>query len=78
MSAIVSFFPPSAASSGNARALLLPAPLAHAIWRGDELGREAQEVMPTGWQGLDDDLAGGGWAGRAPGAPWAEQRPAAR
>ncbi len=32
-----------------------------AIWRCTEFGSVVSEVVPTGWNGLDQELPGGGW-----------------
>lgn len=39
----------------------LPAEVAAALWRGDELGSSVTRVMRTGWPALDEALPGGGW-----------------
>ena len=35
--------------------------VAAAIWRGNELGSSVTQVIPTGWDELDQELPGGGW-----------------
>ena len=39
----------------------LPVHVAAAIWRGNELGSSVTQVIPTGWDELDQELPGGGW-----------------
>lgn len=39
----------------------MPASVEAALWRGDQLGRSASEVCPTGFAELDAQLPGGGW-----------------
>ena len=39
----------------------LPAEVAAAIWRGNELGSSVTRVAQTGWPVLDQELPGGGW-----------------
>ena len=39
----------------------LPASVAAAIWRGNELGSTVQATVPSGWRELDTELPGGGW-----------------
>lgn len=39
----------------------LPAAVAAAIWRGNELGSTVTEVVSAGWPELDQELPGGGW-----------------
>ena len=38
----------------------LPVHVAAAIWRGNELGSSVTQVIPTGWDELDQELPGGG------------------
>ena len=42
-------------------ALPLPAAVAAAVWRGDDVGQAAGPVVPSGWDALDRELPGGGW-----------------
>ena len=42
----------------------LPPEVEASIWRGDQLGRGAELVVPTGFAGLDAELPGGGWGCR--------------
>ena len=53
------------ASAGKAQQILqpgvLPAAVAALLWRGDQLGRAAATVVPTGFAALDAELPGGGW-----------------
>ena len=39
----------------------LPPHLARQVWRGGQLGRTAERVVPTGQAALDAELPGGGW-----------------
>jgi hypothetical protein len=39
----------------------LPPHLARQVWRGGQLGRSANRVVPTGHAALDAELPGGGW-----------------
>ena len=39
----------------------LPADLASAIWRADELGQSTSAVLSSGFAALDAELPGGGW-----------------
>ncbi len=39
----------------------LPAAVAAAIWRGNELGSSVTKVIAAGWAELDKELPGGGW-----------------
>lgn len=39
----------------------LPAQVAAALWRGNELGSTVTRVVKTGWETLDLELPGGGW-----------------
>ncbi|RZL04162.1 MAG: translesion DNA synthesis-associated protein ImuA [Rubrivivax sp.] len=39
----------------------LPAEVAAALWRGNELGSNVTRVIGTGWSALDGELPGGGW-----------------
>lgn len=39
----------------------LPAAVAAALWRGNELGSTVTRVAGTGWPALDHELPGGGW-----------------
>ena len=43
----------------------LPAAVAAALWRGDQLGSPVSAVWPSGFAGLDAHLPGGGWPGHA-------------
>ena len=43
----------------------LPATVAAALWRGDQLGSPVSAVWPSGFAGLDAHLPGGGWPGHA-------------
>ena len=40
---------------------VLPAAVAALLWRGDQLGRSAASIVPTGFAALDAELPGGGW-----------------
>jgi protein ImuA len=42
----------------------LPAAVAAALWRGDQLGGSVSTVWPSGFAVLDAELPGGGWPGR--------------
>ena len=60
------FLPPSRqASACKAQQILqpgvLPAAVAALLWRGDQLGRSVENVVPTGFAALDAELPGGGW-----------------
>lgn len=39
----------------------LPSDVEAAVWRGNSLGRQAAEVVSSGWDALDAELPGGGW-----------------
>lgn len=41
----------------------LPAAVAAALWRGDQLGSPVSAVWPSGFAALDAQLPGGGWPG---------------
>ncbi|MBU7573626.1 MAG: translesion DNA synthesis-associated protein ImuA [Hydrogenophaga sp.] len=41
----------------------LPAAVAAALWRGDQLGAPVSAVWPSGFAALDAQLPGGGWPG---------------
>ncbi len=41
----------------------LPAAVAAALWRGDQLGAPVSAVWPSGFVALDAQLPGGGWPG---------------
>jgi protein ImuA len=43
----------------------LPAAVAAALWRGDQLGSPVSAVSPSGFAALDAQLPGGGWPGHA-------------
>jgi protein ImuA len=44
---------------------VLPAQVAAAVWRGDQLGQPVASVWPSGFAALDAVLPGGGWPGQA-------------
>lgn len=50
--------PPVPAAS---RTLALPPDMAATLWRGDDFGTPAGEVVPSGFGALDRELPGGGW-----------------
>ena len=51
---------------GPLRSLLIrPETLHPALWRGHQLGRNTESVMPSGFGALDVQLPGGGWPRRA-------------
>jgi protein ImuA len=64
MSAVPAFSPPPAATHASAPLRLAPH-IAEAVWRGDELGHQVVESVPSGWQTLDAELPGGGWPRRS-------------
>ena len=39
----------------------LPAAMAAALWRGDEVGGATTPTLPSGWPSLDAELPGAGW-----------------
>lgn len=43
----------------------LPPAVERALWRGDQIGTSASEVISTGFQALDAELPGGGWPCRS-------------
>jgi protein ImuA len=43
----------------------LPAAVAAALWRGDQLGSPVASVFPSGFEALDAVLPGGGWPGHS-------------
>jgi protein ImuA len=45
----------------DAMADALPARVAAAIWRGDQMGSALSAVLPSGFAALDAELPGGGW-----------------
>lgn len=59
------FPPPPDASACKAQRVLqpgvLPGAVAARLWRGDQLGRSAASIVPTGFAALDAELPGGGW-----------------
>ena len=58
--------PRSGLSLGQLCPLLIrPETLHPAIWRGHQLGRDGELVMPSGFDALDVQLPGGGWPRRA-------------
>ncbi|MBA4266594.1 MAG: recombinase RecA, partial [Comamonadaceae bacterium] len=73
MSAVVAPISPCALSAeptpGPRRPALapggLPAAVAAALWRGDQLGSPVSAVWPSGFAELDAQLPGGGWPGHA-------------
>lgn len=48
-----------------AASLPLPAAVAAALWRGDQLGTPVAAVLSSGFAALDAQLPGGGWPGHA-------------
>ena len=44
---------------------LAPETLHPSLWRGHQLGRQAQNAVPSGFAALDAQLPGGGWPRRA-------------
>ena len=58
--------PGSGLPAGPLRPLLIyPETLHPALWRGHQLGRDGESVMPSGFGALDVQLPGGGWPRRA-------------
>ena len=43
------------------REVVLPAAVAAAVWRGDQLGSAPASTLPSGFAALDAELPGGGW-----------------
>ena len=59
---------PSLHSAGPARVVapwLAPETLHPSLWRGHQLGRSADNAVPSGFAGLDAQLPGGGWPRKA-------------
>jgi protein ImuA len=52
------------AHSSPAAAALRPETLHPALWRGHQLGRQAEHAVPSGFAALDAQLPGGGWPRR--------------
>lgn len=44
-------------------AVAMPAAVAAALWRGDQIGTPVSAVWPSGFAALDAQLPGGGWPG---------------
>lgn len=56
---------PMPCGPGDGDGLVLPAQVAAAVWRGDQLGQPVASVWPSGFAALDAVLPGGGWPGQA-------------
>lgn len=52
---------PASASSTAPAASTVVSPLAHSVWRADQMGSCRASVTPTGYRALDAELPDGGW-----------------
>lgn len=64
MSALPAFLPRPAVRHAGGPLQLAPH-IAEAVWRGDVLGHQVVEAVPSGWTALDAQLPGGGWPRRS-------------